>query len=177
MLHKVNNGRRICFMEYLYRKERVIEVLIAVTINLVSALFIYIHVSKSMTESDVQMAVQHINAMTDTAYKASEAADKVNQKFAVEEIKLNGCSVVNKNGSWYMVYDMNDAVNGSEKVRALVSEQVDGLINASELKIKKFDSPEYSAKFLRFSSAKKNPPSHSKGDFVNTIKKDFTIGL
>ena len=82
-------------MEYLYRKERVIEVLIAVTINLVSALFIYIHVSKSMTESDVQMAVQHINAMTDTAYKASEAADKVNQKFAVEEIKLNGCSVVN----------------------------------------------------------------------------------
>ena len=164
-------------MEYLYKKERMIEVLIAITINLVSAIFIYIHVSSSIVESDAQSAVQHINEMKDIAYKASTAADKVNQKFAVGEIKINGCSVVNKNGSWYMIYDMNDLVNGSEKVRELVAEKISGLMNPSELKIKNFEGPEYSAMFLRFSSAKKNPPSRSKGDFVNIIEKNFTIGL
>ena len=164
-------------MEYLYRKERLIKVLIAITINIVSAVFIYIHVSNSIVESDAQSAVQHITDMMNTAYRASEAADKINPKFAADEIKLNACSVVNKNGSWYMVYDLHDVINAGEKVRELVTEKISGVMNASELKLKKFNSPEYSAVFLRFSSIKKNPPSRSKGDFVNIIEKNFTIGL
>ena len=148
-------------MRDIYRKGRLLEFIIALVISGIIGVFVLYNISVSAVSLKADNAVSRINHMIETAYKASEASDKINQKFAVNKVDLNGYYVVNSNGAWYMICSLDEIIDGGKRVHKIVMEKVQGLMTASDLGIETTNKG-HSAVFLRFSSAKQNSPSSSK---------------
>ena len=143
-------------MKDAYRKSRIIEIIAAILINVVTGALIYYSITESSSASEARNAVKHMNFMIEAAYAESSDADKINASM----IEMKNCSLVKSSGSWYMVCNLHDILNGREKALKAVTDAISGFIPVSELNLEnvKISGKEY-AIFLRPSSAKENSPS------------------
>ena len=141
-------------MKNAYRKSRIIEITAAILINALIGAFIYYNVSEAAMSSKAKKAVRRMNFMIEAAYEESSEADKIN----VSKVDMKECSIVKSSGSWYMICDLDDMLNGNEEAYRAVIEKISGFVPVSELHLENINvSGKEHAIFLRSSSSDKNP--------------------
>ena len=141
-------------MRNAYRKSRIIEITAAILINALIGAFIYYNVSEAAMSSKAKKAVRRMNFMIEAAYEESSEADKIN----VSKVDMKECSIVKSSGSWYMICDLDDMLNGNEEAYRAVIEKISGFVPVSELHLENINvNGKEHAIFLRPSSSDKNP--------------------
>ena len=141
-------------MKNTYRKSRIIEIIAAILINIITGTLIYCNMSESSALSEGKKAVKHMNFMIEAAYEESSEADRIN----VSKVDMKNCSIVKSSGAWYMICDLDDILNGNENAQKAVTEKISGFVPVSELHLENISlSGKEHAIFLRPSSSVQNP--------------------
>ena len=140
-------------MKQTYIKMRILEITAAIIINMLIGGFIYFNLSEASSSSEAKKAVRRMNFMIEAAYEESSEADEMN----ASKVDMKECSIVKVSGEWYMIFNLQEILNGNEKALEAVTDKISGLIPVSELNLENINlSGKEHAIFLRSSSSNSN---------------------
>ena len=139
-----------------------LAVLLVIIVATSSAVFCILHDKSAVLSAHETELLIHEAAKK--AYSTSIELEKIGESEARTE--LDGCSIVNMNGAWYLVCNLYELTGGSNAVEKIIIQDFAKKHAAAGL-TPSYDEENNIALFLRFASEKKTLPSNYTGDFVN----------
>ena len=131
----------------------------------VSGAFTAWRVSSSVNSLRANDVIRNVNNIMQAAHDISVELDK--SKLAEAQLKMKGCSVVKRDGAWYLVCDLDEMTSGNDMEEEFIRSRFKRAHYQDGLELEEDD---YTMSiFLRFSSMKQELPEHSSEAFVNVI--------